>query len=196
VGCLIKTNQKISRREAIKSAGLLLGVSIPLSQLDILASSFAANKDDFDPQFLGRKNFILLQQISDLVIPRTDTPGAIDAGVHIFIDLMLNEWASEKTKVKYLAGFKDINNMATISFGASFVDCTKIQKIGLIESLDVANSKFDNDSQIFFRDLKWFIISGYYSSEEGASVELNYDRMPGKYQGCLPFSEQDKAWSA
>lgn len=57
MGCLIKTNQKISRREAIKSAGLLLGVSIPLSQLDILASSFAANKDDFDPQFLGRKKF-------------------------------------------------------------------------------------------------------------------------------------------
>ena len=195
MGCLIKTDQKFSRREAIKSAGLLLGVSIPLSQLDILASSFAASKDD-DPQFLGRKNFILLQQISDLVIPRTDTPGAIDAGVHIFIDLMLNEWASEETKVKYLAGFKDINNMAKISFDASFIDCTKTQKISLIESLDAANAKFDNDSQIFFRDLKWFIISGYYSSEEGASVELNYDRMPGKYQGCLPFSEEDKAWSS
>ena len=173
----------------------MLGVSIPLSQLDILASSFAASKDDH-PQFLGRKNFILLQQISDLVIPRTDTPGAIDAGVHIFIDLMLNEWASEETKVKYLAGFKGINNMAIISFDTSFVDCTTTQKISLIESLDVANAKLDNDSQIFFRDLKWFIISGYYSSEEGASVELNYDRMPGKYQGCLPFSEQDKAWSS
>jgi len=174
----------------------LLGVSIPLSQLEILASSFAAIKDEIKPQFLESKDFILLTQIADLVIPRTDTPGAIDAGVHGFIDMMLSQWASSETQSKYLAGFNYINKEAKLSFGANFIECTKGQKISILKRLDIRKESAKDQRQAFFVELKWFVVTGYYSSKEGASIELNYDRMPGRYQGCLPFDEQGKAWSS
>jgi len=190
-----KIDRKFSRREVIKRVGLLLGVSVPLSQLEIIASSFAVSKGKNKPQFFGNKEFALLTQITDLVIPRTDTPGAIDAGVHVFIDMMLAQWASNETQSKYLNGLKGIDKEAKLSFGANFIECADDQKIGLLKKLDNMKETANNQQQSFFSELKWFVVEGYYSTEEGASIELNYDRMPGKYKGCLPFDEQGRAWS-
>ena len=34
---------------------------------------------------------VILMQLADLILPKTDTPSATEAGVHIFLDRYLNE---------------------------------------------------------------------------------------------------------
>src|SRR6266571_1362561 len=42
--------------------------------------------------------------IAELIIPKTDTPGARDAGVPGFIDVMLADWGDEEHRQTFTAG--------------------------------------------------------------------------------------------
>ncbi|MEC9415356.1 MAG: gluconate 2-dehydrogenase subunit 3 family protein [Pseudomonadota bacterium] len=191
----MKKYYSISRREALKRAGLILGVSIPASQMSGVLSSFALNESSYKARFFETNEFILLTDIIDQIIPKTDTAGAIDVGVHHFIDMMLNDWASKETQKHYRQGLQEISDYAKLRYKLPFSKCTRSQQLNILNNLD--QSEDLEDALVdFFSDLKWFVISGYYTSEYGASVELNYDRMPGWYQGCVSFDENDRAWSS
>jgi len=184
---------KISRREAIKNTALILGVSLPLSHLKSAMSVFEIDEIDYKAGFFARKNYILLTRIADLIIPRTDTAGAADIGVHRFIDTMLSEWASVKTQEKYRSGLNSIDKLAIDSHRKSFIDCSVDEQTKILTGLDDHPEK--NAQSNFFSELKWFVISGYYTSEYGGSVELRYDPMPGQYRGCTTLNEDDRVWS-
>jgi gluconate 2-dehydrogenase gamma chain len=47
----------------------------------------------------------------------------------------------------------------------------------------------------FFRAMKELTIVGYYTSEVGATVELRHEAVPGRHQGCVPFTEIGRAWA-
>ena len=184
---------KISRREALKNTALLLGVNIPLSKLQGAMSVFGIDEMDYEPSFFGDKDYSLLKNISDLIIPATDTAGAVDIGVHRFIDIMLSEWASNETKNKYQNGLNLINAFVVNRFRKSFIDCSVDDQKKILIGLD--NGLEKNELSAFFADLKWFVISGYYTSEYGGSVELRYDPMPGPYRGCTTLNDGDRVWS-
>jgi len=191
----MKKYHLISRREALKRASLILGVSIPVSQVGGVLSAFASDESSYKVKFFETNEFILLTDIIDQIIPKTDTAGAIDVGVHRFVDMMLNEWASKETQKYYRKGIQGISGYARLKYKLSFSECAHSQQLNILNNLD-QSEELEDTLVNFFSDLKWFVISGYYTSEYGAAVELNYDRMPGWYQGCVPFDENDRAWSS
>jgi len=191
----MKKYYSISRREALKRAGLILGVSIPVSQISGVLSSFAFNESSYKVKFFKTNEFILLRDIINQIIPKTDTAGAIDVGVHRFVDMMLNDWASKETQTHYRKGLQGISEHAKLEHKLPFSECTHSQQLNILNNLD-QSEELEDTLVNFFSDLKWFVISGYYTSEYGAAVELNYDRMPGWYQGCVTFDENDRAWSS
>src|SRR5256885_15064146 len=42
--------------------------------------------------------------IAELIIPKTDTPGAREAGVPAFIDVMLADWGDDDQRQMFMAG--------------------------------------------------------------------------------------------
>src|SRR5882762_5315082 len=74
--------------------------------------------------------------ISKLIIPKTDTPGARDAGVPVFIDVMLAEWGDEDQRQMFTAGLANVDERSRASFGKDFVGCTPPQQTEIIEDLD------------------------------------------------------------
>ena len=184
---------KISRREALKNTALLLGINIPLSKLQGAMSVFGIDEMGYEASFFDDKSYLLLKDITDLIIPATDTAGAVDIGVHRFIDIMLSEWASNETKNKYQNGLNLINEFVVNRYRKSFINCSIDDQKKILIDLD--NGLEKNELSAFFADLKWFVISGYYTSEYGGSVELRYDPMPGTYRGCTTLNEDDRVWS-
>ncbi len=180
----------MTRRDALRNAVLLLGGVASAAQLGALEDAIAA---DEKPRFLGDDQLAMLERIVDLVIPETDTPGAVSAGVHNFIDLMLDGWASAETQRQFVSGFEGIDTRAREAGMQSFVGGSVEQQLALLTELDrEAFAEGSNDE--FFRRMKKLVLFSYFSSEPGATQALRFDRVPGRYRPCMPLEDDNRAW--
>lgn len=183
----------LTRRMAIRNAVLLLGGAASAAQLGALESVFAADEIESKPRFLSNDQLALLERVVDLIIPETDTPGASSAGVHHFIDVMLAGWASSDTQAEFVAGFADIDRRAADSGMPDFVQGRPEQQFAVLQQIDrEAFAEGANDG--FFRRLKKLVLFSYFSSEPGATKALRFDRVPGRYDPCLPLEGDGRAW--
>ena len=94
----------------------------------------------------------------------------------------------------YGVSFANIDRRARDHGAESFSASSPSQQLELLETLDV-EAYAENAGDSLYKDLKTLILFGYYSSEEGASVELRFDRLPGAYLDCVQFDDFDRAWS-
>ena len=188
------TSKYLTRRKAIKSTVMLLGGSIAAVQLGPLIKCVDAIELDYKLKFLNQYQFDMIKRIADIIIPESDTPGALSANVHQFIDIMLHGWASPKTQDKFIQYFSNIDQRSKSNFGKNFSDLNRQQQFQLLKKLD-KESFSDISSNVFFKEFKALIIFSYYSSEEGASIELKYDRIPGEYAECIPLDSVGRSWS-
>ena len=188
------TSKYLTRRKAIKSTVMLLGGSIATVQLGPLIKRVDAIELDYQLKFLNQHQYDMTKRIADIMIPESDTPGALSANVHQFIDIMLHGWASPKTQDKTIQYFSNMDQRSKSDFGNKFSDLNRLQQHQLLEKLD-KESFADINSNVFFKEFKALIIFSYYSSEEGASIELKYDRLPGEYAECISLDSVRRSWS-
>ncbi len=120
--------------------------------------------------------------IAELIIPKTDTPGARDAGVPAFIDVMLADWGDDEQRQFFTAGLANVDERSRAAFGKDFVGCTVQQQTQILTDLDAELA-----SKSFFQAMKWLTLTGYYTSEVGATTELHYRVVPGRYEPCYPL---------
>lgn len=181
----------LTRRAALKRGAALLGGTLTVAQFGILTRGIAAMSEDSGPRFLAQDQFVTLRQVVDLIIPETDTPGAIGARVPQFIDFMLAEWASPARQARYIAGLEEIDRRARVAGGGGFKRSSKAQQLDVLQQMD-EEAFVQGDS--FFGELKQMTLFAYYSSKPGATEELRFQRIPGDYQGCLANDEDNRAW--
>ena len=192
-----ESSKSIDRREALRRAALLLGGAISAPTIAaVLAGCEAPSAEGmrWSPRALTREQGDLVAAIADQIIPRTDTPGARDAGVHRFIDTMLAEYYSPEQRSAFLAGLAEVESSAKRASGRSFVHLSSSGQRDILAPFDAA--AYGNAArQPFFRTMKEITLLGYYTSEDGATRELKYARVPGRFDGCVPFATVGRAWS-
>jgi hypothetical protein len=183
---------KFTRRDVLKTAIALVGGSITASQLGLFSHAWAAAKSPV-PRFLDDNQLALVKRAVDIIIPSTDTPGAAEAGVHRFIDMMMADWANEGSRDTLTRAIADIEVSARQAFDQPFIELQKDQQQRLLETID-SDTRGKSDSQSPFGMFKQLTIFGYYTSEIGASVELRFNPVPGAFTGCVPLEELDRSW--
>src|SRR5712664_1525811 len=62
--------------------------------------------------------------IAELIIPKTDTPGAREAGVPAFIDVMFAEWGDDDQRKVFTAGLANVDERSRALFGKDFIACS------------------------------------------------------------------------
>src|SRR6185436_5462094 len=83
----------MTRREAIKRATLVLGMALSPSILaGVMHAQPASTGTSEKPRYLNARQFETAAAIAERIIPKTETPGALDVGVPVFIDLMYGEY--------------------------------------------------------------------------------------------------------
>jgi hypothetical protein len=183
----------MTRRQAIRGAASVVGGTIAATQFTAFMSraAFAADEGS-PPQFFDENRFALVERIVDLMIPETDTPGATAAGVHYFIDLMLDEWASADRQRRFRNGVDGL--AARLSPGdRDFLAVSTDEQLVRLKALDKAAFTENGDGD-FFREFKRLALFGYYSSEAGATVELQYEALTPDYKACVPIDDIGRAW--
>jgi len=134
-----------------------------------------------------------MSALSDRVIPATDTPGAIAAGVPDFIEKMLADWALPGDRVPIIAGLDAIEARSLRDHGVSAAKATAEQQDAL---LTLAMNRQLPGANAFFEPFRQLVIAGYYTSEIGMTQEREYLPVPGEYNGEFLYSQINKVYSA
>jgi len=121
------------------------------------------------PTFFQPAEFQMAEALSERIIPRSDTPGAKDAGVALLIDKAIV--ANSSLALPCRAGLADLNALANNSYGANFTALTEEQQITLLTPLSI-----ETDSPLgkFFALFKDMTIDAYYKTEIGLKTELGW----------------------
>lgn len=136
---------------------------------------------------------------AERIIPTTDTPGAIDAGVPDFIDLMMGEWYPEADKAAFLAGVQAADDFCRTEHGARFAACDPEQQNAVLAALEeehrvTPEGTAPSARAAFYATLRELTLLGYYTSEIGATQELQVNPM-GQWDGDVPFAEVGRSYS-
>lgn len=187
----------VSRRDAIKQLALACGLVLSANSLSALAATFSQPTDlaRSKKTLLNIDQLALLRELGEIIIPTTDTPGAIAAGVHDFINHYVVYCASPTEQQGLIAGLKRIDDSAKTRFSKPFLSTSKQQQIELLTNMEKATDGFTADDRKFFKQLKALVTFGYYTSEIGATQELAYLAIPGGYKGNFKFKQVGKAWA-
>jgi hypothetical protein len=188
----------IDRREAIRRAALLLGGAISAPAVAaVLAGCGERRRADRGRIALTADQQTLVCTIAEHIIPATDTPGATAAGVPAFIQLMLAEYYDDDDRAHFLDGLADVDARARRAHQKRFAECTADTQHEILAALDAEAYPWQPGvpRTPFFRVMKELTLLGYYTSEVGATRELRYEPVPGRFDGCVPFATIGRAWS-
>jgi len=193
----------MDRREALRRTALIMGgaVSAP-AIMGILKGCAPKPTIDWKPVFLTEDQGILVSKVAEIIIPKTDTPGAIDTGVPGFIDLMLKDVYTTEDQDFYLKGLKAFDEQSKTEYGDPFIELTAEQQAAFVTKIhaaavEEAKSSDPAPKRPFILMTKELTMLGFFTSEPGATQVLQYVAVPGSYHGCVPLSEagNGKTWA-
>lgn len=133
--------------------------------------------------------------LAELVIPKTDTPGALAVGAHHTINHLLKTCVSAGAQAQYLAGLERIDAVARAKGGKRFAALASARQVELLHALDEGRAPFNGDDRRFFMQLKSYVTFAYYTSEAGATQELAYLPVPGGFKGNVPLRKIGRNWA-
>jgi gluconate 2-dehydrogenase gamma chain len=200
----------MSRREAIRQVALLMGGAVSAPAILGLLSGCSAEpgadvEADWKPKFLTQAQGALVAEVAEIMIPRTDTPGARDVGVPAFIDTMLKDAYSKDEQERFVAGLADFEARARSEHGRAFLEMEPGQRAAMVKKVHDPAVEAERQSTLslderhrpFILTMKELTMLGYFTSEPGATQVLQYRPVPGAYHACVPLQQagNGKTWA-
>ena len=189
----------MKRRGAIKRISLAFS-SLTLSTPVILTIQ-SCQTNEFNQQFSFFNNTHLgfLERVMEIIIPETQTPGAISLKLPEFIDA-------------YVYNVRDEDNISSkevLKGGLNkFIDLVKLEtkkekinKISVKEWEDqlrkVLISEDNNKITIAIKDIRKLAVGAYKINEFVGEKLMSYNPVPGKQKGCIDLNEASggRVWS-
>jgi hypothetical protein len=199
----------MNRREAIQKTALALGYTLSAPLVSAVLNGCKAKSNlAFTPVFFTGDQGRLVSAIAETILPRTNTPGAIDAGVPGFIDDLLGTVYSPEQQKGFTVGLAAFAEEAKAEIGDDFIDATPEQQLTFLKKKNAEALQGNGGSQSegwwaagtgsskpFFLEIKELTVLGFFTSEAGATQVLQYKQVPGPFKGCVPLTEVGKAWA-
>ena len=172
----------LTRREAIRRAALLAGVTLSPEWLGMVGGAQSAAAKTY----LAPAQAATLAAAADRILPRTDTPGAADVGVPAFIDRLYGEFMTPAEQQLLAQGVQEIDAAAKSAHGSGFSTLSTTQQDAVLRTIATAQQDRDPSSFALIRSAA---ILGYFTSEQVGRNVLHYDPVPGAYNGCVPIDQ-------
>jgi hypothetical protein len=186
------------RRDLLAGVTALLGTELAMPLARALAAEVPA-ATQAAPGFAASHAIFTADQrslvaaISERIIPTTDTPGAIAAGVPQFIEMMVADWYETTDRNDFLNGLGVVEGYARVHFETGFTQLAPEEQDQVL-TLAMRNQIAGVDG--FFNHCRQLVILGYYTSEIGCKQERVYVPVPGHYDGQYPYAQVGRVFSA
>jgi len=157
---------------------------------------------------LKPREFALVGEVAELIIPTTDTAGAKAAGVPAFIEMMLTQWFSPDESTHFLRELQVFDDGALARYGRPFMDLSRADKNAWFGEQLAAAERGMKASPIpilrraaasseprspFAVLMKRLTVVGYYTGELGATQELSMTVIFDSPPGCAPVKPDERA---
>lgn len=203
----------MKRRQVLKNLGLGAGyVMAAPAVFNILQSCKSEPKNDWQPVFMNASNGFALTQVLDVILPKTDTPGASELNIAHFIDSYMDEVAGDKQREEFKAGAnafalsfkenfdKELEDGDAEDFEkavAKYLGADEETRSGYLKTIsetqDPEAPKADFDahagSYAYLNAVRDLGIWAWKNSEAVGENVLWYDPIPGAYLGCISVEE-------
>jgi hypothetical protein len=187
----------MNRRDAINRVALLVGGAFSLPTLTAMQrwdNPAIAQSSVFQLSEIQRK---VVAEVAEMIIPKTDTPGAKEAGVPAFVEMMLKDCYEQPEHESFEEGVNAL-------LKSGFLNQSPQQRTATLRQLqsdtneqmkayNVRQSKMgDNEDRElmnkqkqglpYWRLMKELTLLGYFTSEAGIMGSFEYVPVPGKFE--------------
>src|SRR4051812_14639761 len=201
----------MDRRELLKQVAFIMGGAISAPAIVGVLSGCSPKHDaksqlTWKPQFLNAAQAAVVTAVADIIIPRTNTPGASDVGVPAFIDVMLKDVYPAEDQQRFLTGLQELDDEASKTKGNSFVELDAKEQEAIVRKYHDAAMNSEREARAtskphlkrpFVLMTKELTMLGYFTSQVGATEVLQYSAVPGSFHGCVPLARagNGKSWA-
>jgi hypothetical protein len=183
----------LDRRGLLAGAAALLGAELAAPLARALAAEaepgFAPSHAAFTPDQRA-----LVAAISERIVPTTDTPGAIAAGVPAFMEMMLADWYQPADRDDFMNGLGLVEGYARVQYEKAFAAIAPEQQDAVLTL--AMQGKLPALGGDFFQHCRQLVVLGYYTSEIGCKQERVYLPVPGHYDGRYPYADVRRVFSS
>ncbi len=185
----------MNRRELLKLITAATGTAMIGATGTLAGCANEASKAA--PLVFTEQDRILLDEVAETIIPRTDTPGAKDAEVGQFMTVFVRDCYTPEQQKVFHQGLPQLNARAKQGYGSEFGALSEEHRLELVRTLDSEAKKVAaaGGEPHYFTLLKQLTLFGFFTSEVGGTQVLRYMAIPGRYDGCMPYEEGERAWA-
>lgn len=190
----------MDRRKALRNIGQGIGTIIVTPSIVSIFQRCQSSKT-FNPTFFIAEDFNLISRLMEIIIPKTDIPGAIELKLPEFVDNYIDAVWDKKSKENINKSLKLFKDVAKTKFGQkptrdlTFDELDKLLD-KFLKSKDI-NSDEEKIAASFTTDLRNLTINAFRTNEYIGENILAYQPVPGRNVGCVDLDEATggKAWS-
>jgi hypothetical protein len=184
---------------AVKALGAAIGAGMLLPDQVLARTGEMLEGVPPKRRFFTKFEKRIVSAFSECVVPRTDTPGAIDAGVPGWVEILVEDCYSFNDQEMFRDGLSEINQAALDRYGKGFAALAYDDQVQMLTDWErsaigyaIGNPGTPPAFIMKFKDLVKFV---YVSTERGANEAFAYLPVPGRYDGAYPVTANSKVWA-
>ncbi|MEO8063305.1 MAG: gluconate 2-dehydrogenase subunit 3 family protein [Pseudomonadota bacterium] len=184
----------LERRELLKRAAWLLGGAVSAPAALAILQGCSAKEGGGAPvatKILTAAQLALVAEIAEIMIPKTTTSGAKDAGVPVFIDSVLDAVYPKDAQDRFTAGLKEFDAAAKSS-GKAFLEREPAERVAFVKQSLEAALAGERDPKPFILMTRELTLLGFFTSQVGISENMDYVPVPTVFHGCVPLTQMKK----
>lgn len=184
----------MNRRELLQMITAVTGYAMIGSP--VLLSACSSNP--YRGMELGSRDQALLAEIAETILPRTNTPGAKDAGVPDMIVRLVDNTYEDPDQIEFHNGLAAIRSGSVERYGQSFENLTGEQRTAFLNELNELGQRYQRPQGVsahYFVMMKQLTIFTYFTSQLVQTSVLRLVPVPGRYDGDYPYQPGETAWS-
>jgi hypothetical protein len=185
----------MNRREALSRVAIIMGGTVLGAEAFLSGCKTSTKGVSF-----SKEDISFLDEVAETILPATNTPGAKEAKVGDFMKIMVNDCYEEKDQKIFMDGIKKLDEAAKKQNNKSFMESDTKGRHDLLVAIDKEAAEYQKakkpeDPRHYFTMMKELTLTGFFTSEVGATKALRYVAVPGKFEGSVPYTKGEKAWA-
>jgi len=153
----------------------------------------------------------LIGDVCETIIPKTNTPGAKDLNVHLFVLKMLDDCYTKKDQKAIVNGLVELDNMVQKKYNQSFGNLNVKDRVAVLIAIEESAKKQGkvkvpagrntkpqknvdaNPLFAFYWAVKQQTLFGYTTSQYFMTKQIVYELVPGRYNAHFPVKNLKQA---